>query len=143
VFGVDVRAPAAPSQELLEAVVEVVTASNAEFFLTEWDAGREPPCCLGCGEVKYRPDAPSSRTSILGAAELLSAKRASCHSAAAYYAGRERALAMMEGARADEAAWAHRVILVEQDRADAPDGYWHALVVSPDGVRDVTEDMER
>jgi len=142
-FGVVVRAPVAPSQELLERVIEDVTASNAEFFISEWQAGREPPCCLGCGAVKYRPDRPSSTTEILGAAELLREGKASCQSAAAYAAGHGRASAMMDGMRAEEASWAHRVILVEQDRRDAPDGYWHALVVTPDGVVDVTEEMDR
>ncbi len=143
-YGVVVRAAnAAPSQDTLVRAVEDVVAGNAEWFISEWQAGRDPPCCLDCGTVKYRPDRPSSTTEILGAREMLREKKASCHSAAAYVAGRARAEAMMDGMRAEEAAWSYRVILVEQPRNDAPDGYWHALVVSPSGVVDVTEEMKR
>ena len=143
-YGVMVRAAdAAPSVDTLEQAVEDVAAANCIWVLTEWMQGREPPCCLDCGAVKYRPDRPGSTTEIVGAPEMLKDKRASCHSAAAYVCGYARAEAMRDGMTQEAAAWTYRVVLIPQPRDDARDGYWHAVVMTPDGLVDVTEEMQR
>ncbi|MCG8590651.1 MAG: hypothetical protein MJE66_15275 [Proteobacteria bacterium] len=142
-YGLKLRSDAAPSQALLEAAIEDVVASNVGYFHAEWEAGREPPCCLGCAQVRYVPDEPGDTSEIVGARQVLRDGKASCQSAAAYYAGRERALAVWTGEDPARAAQTHRVQLEARPRPDAPEGYWHALVLGPQGLTDVTEEMDR
>ena len=143
VYGVILRSDGGPSRGLLEAAIEDVVASNVGYFHAEWRAGREPPCCLGCGEVRYVPDEPGTFSEVVGARQVLRDGKASCQSAAAYYAGRERALAMWNGESPERARQLHRVQLDARTHPGAPDGYWHALVLGPDGLVDVTEEMPR
>lgn len=141
-YGVRLRSEEAPSQAFLEAAIEEVTRGNVGYFFEEWQAGREPPCCLGCAEIRHLPDEPAAVTEIVGARDVLTRGAASCQSAAAYYAGRERALALWNGADPQTAQAQHRVVLEPRHHPHAPEGYWHALVVTPEGVKDVTEEMD-
>ncbi len=143
VYGVVLRSDGTPSRALLEAAIEEVVGANVGYFWSEWQAGREPPCCLGCAGVRYVPAEPGVVSEVVGARQVLRDGNASCDSAAAYYAGRERALAMWNGQDPRAATQAHRVELEERPRPDAPDGYWHALVRGPGGLTDVTEEMDR
>ena len=140
-YRIVLECPGAPTREVLETALEAMVKANAEWFRVEWAAGREPPCCLGCAGVKYRPDRPGTTSATKGADAVLREGFASCQSAAVYYAGRERALALEAGEA--NAALDHRAVLDERAHGDAPDGYWHALVVQGAELKDVTEEMDR
>lgn len=143
VYGVVLRGDAVPSPALLSAAIEEVVAASVPYFHAEWEAGREPPCCLECAGIRYVPDEPGAFSEVVGARQILRDGQASCQSAAAYYAARERALALWNGATPAQAERTHRVQLEERHHPNATDGYWHALVAGPDGLTDVTEEMQR
>ena len=142
-YGVVLRGDAVPSAALLSAAIEEVVAASVSYFHTEWEAGREPPCCLGCAGVRYVPDEPGVVSEIVGARQVLRDGKASCNSAAGYYAARERALALWNGQDPATASQAHRVELEAREHPKATDGYWHALVVGPAGMTDVAEETAR
>jgi hypothetical protein len=142
-WGLEVDAAGPPSPAFLAAAVEELTRLNTAWFLDQWQQGRNPPCCLGCAGTRYVPDRPSSRVHMHGAAAVLSRGRGSCHSVAAYEAAAKRAKAIRAGQHPEDARRSHFVVLTPQHRADAPDGYYHALVHTDGVYEDPTKELDR
>ncbi len=125
-FAIRIIASATPGAPELAAVLDAAAWANARWIENERDAGREPPCCLDCADVVYRPDAPSSaRVSIATGADLIARRHASCGEVAAYVLGMRRANAARNGGDP------RGVGFVELHRT-APDVY-HAVVRLADG----------
>jgi len=140
-YGVAFRADCRPNRAFLEAAIEEVVKANADWFWWEWRHGREPPCCLECADIRYQPDRPGVVTELVGAGQVLEDEYASCQSIAAYYAGRERALAgWNDGSGRYDTR--NRVVLVPR-RHPGASTYFHALVAGPQGTKDVTKGMRR
>jgi len=140
-YGVAFRADNRPNKYFLEAAIEEVVAANADWFWREWQAGREPPCCLECADIRYQPDRPGVVTELVGAGQVLEDEYASCQSVAAYYAGRERAIAGWNDG-SGKYDMRYRVVLVPQRHTNAS-SYFHALVEGPNGTQDPTKGMRR
>lgn len=143
-YQIDLRCDGTPDKRVLEAAIEAVVRANVVWILEAWQAGDDPPCCLGCGEVRYLPDRPSRRVGVRGAADVLNSGHASCQEAAAYQSAMHRAKGLVEhGMTLDEVETAYFVDLEPRTHARAPDGYWHAVSVVDGGREDVTEEMPR
>lgn len=127
---------------MLEAALEIAVADGANWYLREWDAGREPKCCLECGGVVYTPDPPRSGTTIPTPQVVYATQRASCQGAAVATAAHERAAAIRGGMSPAKASQVHRVTLKPQTHPTGAQ-YFHAYYQGPKGVVDVTEDMPR
>lgn len=72
--------------DMLEALLEIVAAENHLFF----EANPETPCCLDCGDIKYREPGFSDRIIFASAQDIIRTSQAGCAGAAAYMAGRGR-----------------------------------------------------
>lgn len=103
--------------ELLEELLNLQARANALWFAR---GGADAPCCLDCGDVRYREPRRAHRQTFPSAPELLTAKVVGCGGAAAYVAG--KAQAKGEAAR----------VAVEL----LGPGDYHAVVVYPDGRRE-------
>ncbi len=134
-FAIRITASATPGAPELAAVLDAAAWANARWIADERDAGRDPPCCLDCADVLYRPDTPSaSRLSIATGADLIARRRASCGEVAAYVLGMRRANAARDGGDPRGVGY------VELART-APDVY-HAIVRLADGsILDDTKEM--
>lgn len=135
-FNVRIVTDELPGISELEAVLDGAAWANARWWAAEVAAGREPPCCLECGGIAYRPDQPStSRITIHTGASLLAQRAASCDEVAAYVLGVRRAKAGIAGLDAYD---------VGRVRVDYTDNnMMHAVVELPDGTTlDDTEGMK-
>ena len=142
-YSLQLQCPGQPRVQVLAAAIEAVVWANCEWYLEQWKLGQEPPCCCDCAGIRYRPDRPGSRCTILGAPQAIKAKVASCHTATALVAGRGRALAIAEGYTPEQAAQMHYVELIDGYHPEAGDDpYWHAIYRFPGGFKDETQDME-
>lgn len=125
-----VRFSSMPRLAELLPLLDAATWGNARWYLEQWDAKRDPPCCTGCAAVRYLPDAPAVNVTLRTGADLLGAAVASCGELAAFEAGRRRAEAMRAGASTSDAARVAWVVLEERGPND-----WHAVVRLADGSR--------
>lgn len=141
-YKIDLQLPGSPARSELESALEAVTDANSRWYLEEWQAGRDPPCCCDCAGVAYRPDDPSNTMRVWGLPFAFSRPHASCHTAATVHAGRSRAIEIEKGASQQEATARHHVVLeYTQPKEGAPQ--WHAYYKGPRGVVDVTGKMKR
>lgn len=136
-YGLCLRIHTAPGSALLRRVLELATDLNARWYIEEWAARRRPPTSCREAGVRYRPDAPATRSAIATVPIVLADGVASCGSVAAVSAGHARALDVARGLGWEEAARRHGVVLVPRGRR-----YWHAVVRAPTGFFDPTKGMK-
>lgn len=139
-YEVTIRCPGAPTPDTLGPALEALTEANTLWYLEQWRAGRRPATTCAGGGVVYRPHSMGTRSTWRGAREMLDAPRRgwSCQECAALEAGAARAAAVWGGMRPEQARLAFRCALDENGRND-----FHAVVASPDGYLDPTEELRR
>ena len=137
-YGVTIRCPGAPSPDTLGPMLEALTEANASWYLEQWSAGRRPPTRCADAGVVYRPHAMSDHPTWHGATDILRKPRRgwSCQECAALEAGAMRAAMIWNGAHPAEARAACRCVLSHDDVLE-----WHAIVHSPSGPIDPTEEL--
>lgn len=119
--------------DCLTGLCEGVIRVNMIWFTV---AGKEAPCCLSSAGVTYIPPAGCGSEhpcqTVLSAPEILERKKATCIDIACYVA----AILRLRGVPAT---------VVFQNMFDAEGneiiGMYHALVETPDGVIDYTQDL--
>lgn len=119
--------------DCLTGLCEGVIRCNMIWFTI---AGSESPCCLAQAGVTYIPPvgcgSPHPCQTVLGAPEILERKKATCIDIACYVA----ALLRLRGIPATT------VFQNMLDQNNQPIvGQYHALVETPDGVIDYTQDL--
>jgi hypothetical protein len=113
----------------LQAVLQVTAEANAAWLMSEWQKGRKVDCCAACAGVLYLEPAKALSQTFHSAATILKNPNRgwSCADLAALDAGYLLAEEMKRGGSgvgirvALEQVGPHR---------------WHAVVVTPSGVRD-------
>lgn len=119
-----------PGRASLLAILDACAWATAAWYLAEINAGREPPCCNDCAELKYIPDRPSpTEITLLVAPHLLTRGHGSCGELAALDAGRRRAAAIVRGLSLDAAgrtAWVDLYVTKLDPRTKSET--WHAIV---------------
>ncbi len=136
-YRVTLDLPGAPHPGVLAAFLEAVALSNALWFLREWSDGRDPPCCCRCADVLYAPEALDVGTWCVGLPMAFDLPTASCHTAAAVTVGHKRAKDVRGGLSMAAARARHSVELHPTEKH-----YWHAWYRGPDGLEDVTREMD-
>lgn len=119
--------------DCLTGLCEGVVRANMIWFAI---AGQEAPCCLAAAGVTYIPPigcgSPHPCQTVLGAPEILERKKATCIDIACYVA----ALLRLRGIPAT---------VVFDNMLDGNNypivGMYHALVETPEGVLDYTQDL--
>lgn len=119
--------------DCLTGLCEGVIRANMIWFTV---AGQEAPCCLSAAGVSYIPPmgcgSPHPCQTVLGAPEILERKKATCIDIACYVA----ALLRLRGVPAT---------VVFDNMLDGNNqpivGMYHALVETPQGVLDYTQDL--
>ncbi len=141
--------------------IEGAADVNTDWYLRQWEMGREPPCCAGCANLVYKPDRLGESSIVDAIPHLLKNGCVSCAPAVAMSLGHERASLIAAGGTWPEAKTAFSPVLERQDTAGMVHGfvrgsagvgargprkvrYWHALMRRPDGsIEDVTEELKR
>jgi hypothetical protein len=133
----DLQTDHAPGARELSALVDAAAWATARWAAVELEAGRDPPCCLGCAGLLYLPDAPSADlVRLRTGAALLAGRTASCGEVVAYQLGKLRAQRGRAGLEDSGAGWP----VVEPRGA----GRYHAVIRMPDGtVWDPCDEMMR
>ncbi len=127
---ITLRLTSTPRLAELLALLDALAWANARWYLEQWDAGRDPPCCTGCAEIRYLPDQPQQHVTLRAAAELLRAGVGSCGELAAFEAGHQRAEAIRAGKNTLEAG---KLAWVDLEPVAGSDDVWHAVVRTPSG----------
>lgn len=133
-----IELPGAPRVEVLSALIEAATVSNTAWYLDQWRAGADPPCCAGCADLLWRPDVLDVESLLVALPHAFARDSASCHTAAAISAGHERAADIRKGLSWNHAAARHRVELRETGPRT-----WHAYLLTNGRIVDPTEEMKR
>lgn len=128
-------------KEMLLAL-ERVAELNTDWYLAEWAAGKDPPCCAECGGILYDPDDPSDDVHVDHVAEVIRKGRASCGSVVAMNLGHERAEAIKGGMLRDQArrTWLPYVTV---ENNDARGFVCHAQIKTPKGIINPVADLKR
>ena len=137
-YDVTIRCPGAPSGHALGSLLEALVEANADWYLDQWGVGNRPATSAAEAGVRYRSHAFRSSETWRGAAEILKTPRAgySCQEIAALDAGAMRASALWAGESREDARRRYCAWVEEHGPKD-----WHALVVTPNGYRDPTEEL--
>lgn len=133
-------APPEAVEDLLRLRIEEACVKNMCWYLQQYARGNKPPCCSKCAKIKY---VPTAEMEIVAIPELVVAnkwppKRWACGPATAMAIGAERVKLIRKGASWDEACAAYFAEIEARG-----DGEYHALMVTPEGIVDATEKMER
>lgn len=115
--------------------IEDAAEQNTAWYLAQWRRGRDPECCPSCAGIRYVPRWESQIATI---PEVQRKGACSCGPAVAYSLGHERAVLIRDGYSWDEAREEYYCELYPE----GPKQY-HAVMVTPDGTKDVTEKMKR
>jgi hypothetical protein len=138
-YTITLRVSSTPGRAEVLAALEALTWANARWYLDQWDAGKDPPCCTDCAHLRYLPDAPFRNLTFRGGEELLRAGVGSCGELSSLEAGRARAKVMRNGGTVDDAQRAAFVDLeLVSQRPNAQGGVettWHAVVILGSGER--------
>ncbi len=137
-YHVAFQLPGTPDPAVLEATIEVVVVANARWYLEQWGKGRDPPCCCGCAGLPYKPDDRRIVMMPVACPYVFNEPHVSCQTAAAVHAGRCRAIELEQGTSPALARERHRVEL----RPGTGRLFWHALYSGPQGLQDVTTELE-
>lgn len=113
----NLKFPGSTNPAVLASALDALAVANAFWTLEQWSMGVDPPCCLECADIEWRPDSPSSAPSFIGGDELLKQGYASCGPIAAYEAGRKMAEMMRDGTSLEDATVAYGIMLVDDDGA--------------------------
>lgn len=135
-FAIDL--PGEPSPEVLLPLIDAAAVSNALWYLEEWKAGKDPPCCAGCAGLLWLPDEHAIESLLVALPRAFAVATASCHTAAAISVGHERAVDLREGCPWDLAMVRHRPELRLTGTRQ-----WHAFMRTPSELVDVTAEMEK
>ncbi len=135
-----------PQRRALLRVLEQLTQANTEWYLREWarvggpDAPGAPPCCAKCAGTKYWPGPGLVNAHHFHAAPYMFDRgHGHCGEAAATLAGHDRAKAIYKGMDPGVAAHSYFVDVVPD--AAVPGG-WHAVVQTPEKVKDPSRKMD-
>jgi hypothetical protein len=135
-FSIDL--PGTPEPEVLSELIEAAAVSNTLWYLDQWNAGKDPACCMGCAGVLWKPDERAPESVCVALPAAFGKRAVSCHTAAAVAIGHERAIDIRDGSTWEEAAARHVVELHQRGSL-----VWHAFMRSRGKLRDPTEEMKR
>lgn len=124
------------------AALMALARINADWYLREWDAGRDPACCCTChGNAIGRPfrhvEDDVSRSTILPSTPILFHRGVgSCGPIAATHAGNKIAHALVEGRDPSE-------YYIDLEDRKHPSGrpYFHAICMDAGKRVDATQGM--
>lgn len=120
--------------DCLTGLCEGVIRINMIWFTSE--IGADAPCCLATAGVTYIPPigcgSPHPCQTVLGAPEILERKKATCIDIACYVAAQLRLRGISATVVFDNMLNAQGGKIV---------GMYHALVETPEGVLDYTQDL--
>lgn len=135
----------------LQHELNALARINAEWVLSEWDAGRTPKCCAKCNGTAYKPDDQGVEIELISSPELFRRGVGSCGSIAACHTGHKIAEAYsgrwFDGKRTEPISWDEACARYIVELADGPDPakpmLFHA-VCDDNGKRvDPTASMKR
>lgn len=126
--------PPEPMRECLLLRIEDAAERNTAWYLQQWNRGLDPPCCASCAGLRYVSRWESQIDTI---PEIRKAGYCACGPAVAMSIGNHRAKLIRGGATWEEARQRYFADLLGSGRS------LHAVMVTPDGVEDVTEEMGR
>lgn len=133
------------SEALALALQQVLIATsiiNADWYLREWEAGRDPECCAKCEGIRYVPDGVVPNVQIPSTPVLFARRVGSCGPIAATHTGHKIAEAFREGVPWPEALRRFTLKLQPQQHPSG-ERYFHVVCEDDGIIHDATEGMVR
>lgn len=134
--------PGPPDQLAITSALNALAQANAAWYLEQWGNGHDPPLSAADAGVRHVGRGGASGRTYPGAPEVFRAGVAECGPIAAITAGAMQAVARARGMFAETAALRWSVALeYSSDPGGVTPDYWHAVVMSPGGRFDPTQEI--
>lgn len=138
--------PGVADAEVLQIQLQALCLANAKWYVSEWEAGRDPSCCADCAGVLWKEPPRRFTAEYAGAPHILARTdgpggkpTAGCAEIVCMNAGAEIAkLYRDHGVPLAGGLWSYHAIV-----EPVGPGMFHAKMMTPVGLKDPAAEMER